>query len=123
LPEQLTKYPEVTIHVLRSAGAKCGDGSVQQILTKCPADSFCKLPGGEICVYGLADASKMTQISTSELQLLVPRPQAAPAPTSDSSGAFFYFAVVCALLVGAALGAAAAIALARTRAYRNGQSS
>jgi hypothetical protein len=108
MPEQLTKFPEVTIHVLRSAGAKCGDGSVQEILTRCPADSFCKLPGGEICVYGLADASKMTQISTSELQVLVPRPQAAPAPTSASSDAFFYFAVVCALLVGAALGAAAA---------------
>jgi riboflavin biosynthesis pyrimidine reductase len=23
MPEQLTKHPEVTIHVLRSAGAKC----------------------------------------------------------------------------------------------------
>ena len=64
MPEQLTKYPEVTIHVLRSAGAKCGEGSVQEILTKCPAESFCKLPRGEVCVYGLADVSKMTQIST-----------------------------------------------------------
>ena len=102
MPEQLTKYPEVTIHVLRSAGAKCGEGSVQEILTKCPAESFCKLPGGEVCVYGLADASKMTQISTSELQALV----AAPPPSA--TGAFFYIAVVCALFVGAALGAAAA---------------
>jgi hypothetical protein len=34
MPEQLTKHPEVTIHVLRSAGAKCGEGSVQEILTK-----------------------------------------------------------------------------------------
>ena len=101
MPEQLTKYPEVTIHVLRSAGAKCGGGSVQEILTKCPAESFCKLPRGEVCVYGLADASKMTQISTSELQALV----AAPPPVT---GAFFYIAVVCALFVGAALGAAVA---------------
>ena len=108
MPEQLTKHPEVTIQVLRSAGAQCGEGSVQEILTKCPADSFCKLPGGEICVYGLADASKMTQISTSELQALVPRPEAAPPPPSATSGAFFYFAVVCALLAGAALGAAVA---------------
>src|SRR5262249_27645196 len=108
MPEQLTKHPEGTIQVLRSAGAKCGEGSVQEILTKCPADSFCKLPGGEICVYGLADASKMTQISTSELQALVPRPEAAPPPPSATPSAFFYFAVVCALLVGAALGAAAA---------------
>jgi hypothetical protein len=108
MPEQLTKYPEVTIHVLRSAGAKCGEGSMQEILTKCPADSFCKLPGGEICVYGLADALKMTQISTSELQAFVPRPQTAPPPPSATPGALFYFAVVCALLVGAVLGAAAA---------------
>jgi hypothetical protein len=104
MPEQLTKHPEVTIQVLRSAGVKCGEGSVQEILTKCPADSFCKLPGGEICVYGLANASKMTQISTSELQALV----APPPPPSATTDAFFYFAVVCALLVGAALGAAAA---------------
>jgi hypothetical protein len=55
MPEQLTKHPEVTIQVLRSAGVKCGEGSVQEILTKCPADSFCKLPGGEICVYGLSE--------------------------------------------------------------------
>jgi hypothetical protein len=108
MPEQLTKYPEVTINVLRSAGAKCGEGSVQEILTKCHANSFCKLRGGEICVYGLADASKVTQISTSELQALVPRPEAAPPPPPATPGAFFYFAVVCALLVGAALGAAAA---------------
>jgi hypothetical protein len=104
MPEQLTKHPEVTIQVLRSAGVKCGEGSVQEILTKCPADSFCKLPGGEICVYGLANASKMTQISTSELQALV----APPPPPSATTDAFFYFAVVCALLVGAVLGAAAA---------------
>jgi hypothetical protein len=102
MPEQLTKYPEVTIHVLRSAGAKCGEGSVQEILTKCPAESFCKLPRGEVCVYGLAQASKMTQISTSELRALV----AAPPPSA--TGAFFYIAIVFALFVGAALGAAAA---------------
>jgi hypothetical protein len=103
MPEQLTKYPEVTIHVLRSAGAKCGEGSVQEILTKCPAESFCKLPRGEVCVYGLADASKMTQISTSELQALIAAP-----PPSATGVAFFYLAVACALFVGAALGAAAA---------------
>jgi hypothetical protein len=107
MPEQLTKYPEVTIQVLRSAGAKCGEGSVREILTKCPADSFCKLPQGEICVFGLADASKMTQILTSELQALVPRAEEVPPPLA-TSGAFFHFTVVCALLVGAALGAVVA---------------
>jgi hypothetical protein len=81
---------------------------VQEILTKCPADSFCKLPGGEICVYGLANASKMTQLSTSELQARLPKPESSPPPPSATTDAFFYFAVVCALLVGAALGAAAA---------------
>jgi hypothetical protein len=82
-------------------------GVVREILTKCPADSFFKLPHGEICVFGLADASKMTQILTSELQALVPRPEELPPPLA-TSGAFFYFTVVCALLVGAALGAAVA---------------
>src|SRR5262249_12180196 len=103
MPEQLTKHPEVTIQVLRSAGAKCGEGSVQKILTKCPAGSFCKLPGGEICVYGLADASKMTQISTSELQALVPRPEAAPPPPSATPGRFCYVAAVVVLVLVRAL--------------------
>ena len=113
MPEQLTKHPEVTIQVLRSAGTKCGEGAVQEILTKCPADRFCNLPGGEICVYGLADVSKMTQISTRELQALVPTPGADPPPPS-AIDAFFYFAVACALLVGAAAGAAAAKLRRRT---------
>ena len=26
MPEQLTKHPEVTLQVLRSAGARCGEG-------------------------------------------------------------------------------------------------
>jgi hypothetical protein len=66
MPEQLTKYPEVTLQVLRSAGAKCAEGAPQAILTTCPSDRFCKLPGGEICVYGLNDATKMTQITATE---------------------------------------------------------
>ena len=43
MPEQLTKHPEVTLEVLRSAGAKCGEGTQQSILTQCPAERFCKL--------------------------------------------------------------------------------
>ena len=69
MPEQLTKYPDVTLQVLRSAGAKCGAGAPQEILTKCPAPRFCKLPGGEICVYGLPEAKQMTQISGAEWQV------------------------------------------------------
>jgi hypothetical protein len=66
MPEQLTKHPEVTLQVLRSSGAKCGEGAAQDILTQCPAQSFCKLPGGELCVYGLAQAPLMTQLSASD---------------------------------------------------------
>ena len=70
MPEQLTKHPEVTLEVLRSAGAKCGEGAAQTILTKCPADRFCKLPGGEICVFGLADSTRMTQLTGADWQSL-----------------------------------------------------
>ena len=67
MPEILTKHPEVVIQVLESGGAKCGDGLPQKILKQCPAASFCALPGGETCVYSVADVGKMTQIKTSEL--------------------------------------------------------
>ena len=68
MPEQLTKHPDVTLQVLRSAGAQCGSGAPQEILQACPAARFCKLPGGEICVYGLADAPRMTQLTASDWQ-------------------------------------------------------
>lgn len=107
MPEQLTKHPDVTLQVLRSAGARCGEGEAQQILTTCPAERFCKLPGGEICVYGLADASRMTQISPSDwqatfrsLQIEPAEPEPAQAPNEGSlllGGGL--------LLAGAALGA------------------
>lgn len=84
MPEQLTKHPEVTLQVLRSAGAKCGEGARQEILTQCPAPRFCKLPGGELCVYGLPEASKMTQIGAAEWRALV---QSLPAAPVKSSGA------------------------------------
>lgn len=76
MPEQLTKHPEVTLQVLRSAGAQCGTGVPPTILKACPAERFCKLPGGEVCVYGLADAARMTQLTPSDWQALV---QAVPA--------------------------------------------
>ena len=79
MPEQLTKHPEVTLQVLRSAGAQCGTGTPPTILTACPAERLWTLPGGEICVYGLADASRMTQLTPSDWQALV---QAAPASGS-----------------------------------------
>jgi len=81
MPEQLTKHPDVTLQVLRSGGAKCGVGEGQEILTRCPAERFCKLPGGEVCVYGLPDAPRMTQITAADWQALA----AATVPASAAS--------------------------------------
>lgn len=71
MPEQLTRHPEVTLQVLRSAQARCGEGAPQDILRSCPAERFCQLPGGEICVYGVADAPRMTQLSAADWRQLV----------------------------------------------------
>ena len=70
MPEQLTKYPDITLRVLRTSGAVCAEGAVQRVLTECPVEQFCKLPGGELCVFGLEDASKMTQITATDWQAL-----------------------------------------------------
>jgi hypothetical protein len=40
MPEQLTKHPQVTLQVLQSAGAQCGVGAKQEILTACPPARF-----------------------------------------------------------------------------------
>ena len=81
MPEQLTKHPEVTLQVLRSAGARCGEGLAPAILKHCPAERFCRLPGGELCVYGLPEAGRMTQVSAAEWRTL-----AGPAATGTASG-------------------------------------
>ena len=70
MPEILTKFPEVVLKVLKEAGAECASGAPQKILTSCPPERFCSLPSGELCVYGLEDVNKMTQISASELAQL-----------------------------------------------------
>lgn len=105
MPEQLTKHPEVTLQVLRSAGARCGEGLPQEILQACPAPRFCKLPGGEVCVYGLPEATRMTQVSAAEWRALLPAPPAPPPapglPPWTAGGA------------GIALGALAAVVLLR----------
>jgi hypothetical protein len=67
MPEILTKHPDIVIKVLESAGAKCGDGVPQKILTQCPSTQFCALPKGEICVYGTQNISSMTQIKPVDL--------------------------------------------------------
>jgi hypothetical protein len=71
MPEQISKYPDVTLKVLKEAGARCGEGAKQKILTQCPRDQFCALPSGEICVYGIDQIPQMTQIKTEELARIV----------------------------------------------------
>jgi hypothetical protein len=94
MPEQITKHPEVTLKVLKGAGARCGEGVQPKILTKCPAEQFCSLPTGEICVYGIADIPKMTQITSEELASVV-CPRAGAEAGVSSPG------IESALLIGA----------------------
>lgn len=103
MPEQLTKHPEVTLQVLRSAGAQCGEGQPQMILQQCPKERFCKLPGGEVCVYGLPEAARMTQVSQAEWRGLLPPAPAEPAPGPWIPGGI---GLLAGLLVGVAAMAA-----------------
>jgi hypothetical protein len=112
MPEVISKHPEITIQVLESAGARCGDGLPQRILTQCPAERFCAAPMGEICVYGLNEIPQMTQISPAEIMQAVagvpPQApgfdpgQAATAPVVFGKEAMS--AIFAALLIGAGLG-------------------
>jgi len=112
MPEQLTKHPDVTLQVLRSAGAQCGAGAAQDILKACPAERFCKLPGGEVCIYGLPEIAQMTQIGPSEwqaaLRLVTPSLPAAPAASAASAqtpnAAVAVTSGVALLLIGVAIG-------------------
>jgi len=113
MPEQLTKHPEVTLQVLRSAGAKCAEGVKQEILTHCPAGRFCKLPGGELCIFGLADASNMTQITAAEWRALVQSLPGASTWSSTSEGTAVMFAGG-----GVVAGALIAVAVTRWRRHR-----
>ena len=97
MPEQISKYPEVTIQVLKGGGARCGPGVEKQILKQCPSERFCALPSGEICVYGLEQIPNMTQIKTAELARIVcppaqragADPGGAPSPDVGALGATF----------------------------------
>jgi hypothetical protein len=79
MPEQITKYPEVTLKVLEGGGARCGEGVEQKILTRCPPEQFCSLESGEICVYGVSQIPQMTQITRQELAHVV-------CPRASSAG-------------------------------------
>lgn len=67
MPELLTKHPDVVLQVLKSQGAQCGAGTKPKILTRCPAEKFCTLQGGELCVYGPNEIAAMTQLSRAEV--------------------------------------------------------
>jgi len=67
MPELLTKHPDVVIKILNDAGGICAQGAEQKILTACPAERFCSLPTGELCVYDLSNVAEMTQIKAIEL--------------------------------------------------------
>jgi hypothetical protein len=104
MPEQLSKYPDVTLQILKESGAVCGQGAPQKILKQCPRDRFCSLQTGEICVYGLNDIPNMTQITSQELaQVVCPKAQKAAVFSADISGleAALIFAL---FLSGLALG-------------------
>ena len=105
MPEQISKYPEVTIKVLKGAGARCGEGVEQKILTKCPPERFCSLPTGEICVYGINEIPKMTQITTQELARVVcPPMQQSSLPSATPRGveaAIPAASLILALVLGA----------------------
>jgi hypothetical protein len=105
MPEQISKYPDVTLKVLKGAGAVCGEGAPQKILTQCPRERFCSLPTGEICVFGIADIPKMTQITPQELALVVcPRAQAAGVSSAPlgTDGVLFGAVFIAGLALGRA---------------------
>jgi hypothetical protein len=104
MPEQLTKHSEVTLEVLRSAGARCGEGAPQSILKQCPPQRFCKLPGGEVCIYGLPEAAQMTQISASDWQAVRQALQAAHPARDAPSTEEALVAGGAGILVGVVLG-------------------
>lgn len=71
MPEIISRYPEVTLKVLKEAGAKCGEGLPQKILTKCPEERFCSLPTGETCVYGVNETYKASQFSDGPFPIFI----------------------------------------------------
>ena len=70
MPEMITKYPDLAIDILKSANIPCGENIKPTILTTCPKKDFCSLPQGEICVYGVKDTLKSTQIAGTDLLMI-----------------------------------------------------
>ncbi len=106
MPEVLTKHPDVVKKVLESAGAQCGKGLPQKILTACPPDAFCALPGGETCVYGVAQVGQMTQIQRTDLarHVCTQTTSAGCGTSPNTSDTLTPLVMLSALLIGFALG-------------------
>jgi hypothetical protein len=104
MPEQISKYPDVTLQVLRESGAVCGQGAPQNILKQCPRDRFCALRTGEICVYDIHEIPKMTQVTAQEVAKVV-CPQARKAALFGDGVSALDAALICAIfLSGVGLG-------------------
>ena len=105
MPEQISKYPEVTLKVLKGAGAVCGEGAPQKILTQCPSERFCSLSTGEICVYGIKDIPQMTQITPQELaQVVCPNAQKGAVVSASVLGTEWILLFCAVFLAGLVLG-------------------
>jgi hypothetical protein len=102
------------LQVLKSGGARYASGAAPEILTRCPAERFCKLPGGEVCIYGFADAPRMTQPSVADWQALAQ----AVAPPVGANGSAWLLPGGAGLLLGLAIGAALTSALLRRSGAR-----
>ncbi len=67
MPELLTKHPDIVKKVLQGTpGVVCGRGP-RRILEQCPLEWFCRLPTGELCIYGPDNWPEMTQMDPSKL--------------------------------------------------------
>jgi hypothetical protein len=108
MPEVISKYPDITIKVLQGAGARCGEGAPQRILTRCPQERFCSTPTGEICVYGLDEIPQATQISRQEIIQAISEKTPSIDPSIEIAKepfSFDWLGMVVVLLIGMVLGA------------------
>lgn len=105
MPEQITKYPEITIQILKESGARCGEGVERKILKKCPPQQFCALPTGEVCIYGIEEIPRMTQVSTSEVARVVCPHDQKPAWETIPSSITWGLLIGAVFAVGLATGA------------------
>jgi hypothetical protein len=103
MPEQLTKHPEATLQILQSGGAQCGTGAPPQTLKDCPPQRLCTLPGGEICVYGLPQAARMTEISATDWRAVIGQADAAASPPTTGP-AMALASGIGLVLIGVAIG-------------------